>query len=323
MKKVFFITYCIIFCFVSSLAFAKILFRSYCNGSFEFYMMDDDGSNVERLTDNPHNDLTPRWSPDGKQIAFVRDMDAGNRQQFDLFIMDVGETYERRLTDHPAADGPQIAWSPDGKQIVFVSTRNEGINIFAIDLESRAVKQLTDTFSSSSDPDWSADRKHIVYQQGRNIYTMNADGTNQQSLGPNDGRFSRYSPRWSPNGDAILYLEKDFQNINAKDAVDNLVIHRKPLLNEPQVHPLPLTYNAHKACWTSDGREILFSAKDSNDPQDRFNIYRYHIASRKITKLPNTLRRNQYLADWIDNAALAVEPVEKLPLGWAQLKQLD
>lgn len=329
MKKTFFVICCIISCFLPSFAFAKILFIASIDGKFEIFMMGDDGGNVKRLTNNQHNEYSPRWSPDGKRIAFVRNMGTANKPQYDLFVMDVKGTYERRLTDHPAADGPQIAWAPDGKRIAFVSVRNPGVNIYIIDLESGAIKQLTNTILSA-DPDWSPDGRHIVFersmqQKGRSIYTINADGMNEQPLVPNQARFFRYSPRWSPNSDAILYVETEFLHLNNIDdvAAKNLVIHREPDLKKKNVHPISRAYFVRKACWASDGREVLFSARKQGDPQNRLNIYRYNIASRQIRKLPNALGRNQNLADWIDDSALPVFPADKLALQWAELKQLD
>ena len=230
MKIKLFIGCCLCLSLLSSLVSAKILFHStrgttFIQGKdhdFSIYMMDDDGSNVRKLTDTPFFEITPRWAPDGKALAFARDIDIAltTEMQTELFIMDVKGTYEIRLTDHPKQDGGDLAWSPDGNRIAFVSTRSGHIDIHLIDVASRAVKQLTNNAGLgglSAAPDWSPDGKHIAYQQlipgqGRTIYTMDANGGNQKPLVPADDLF-RYGPRWSPDGDAILYGEIEYRII--------------------------------------------------------------------------------------------------------------
>ena len=49
----------------------RIVFTSRRDGNNEIYVMDADGGNRERLTDNPANDFDPDWSPDGTKIAFA------------------------------------------------------------------------------------------------------------------------------------------------------------------------------------------------------------------------------------------------------------
>jgi Tol biopolymer transport system component len=93
---------------------SRIAFSSDRDGNTEIYLMNADGSNIIRLTNDPASDLEPSWSPDGKLIAFSSNRD-GN---IDIYVMDVnaaiqsaGNAYVWRLTDHPGDDvGP--AWRP-------------------------------------------------------------------------------------------------------------------------------------------------------------------------------------------------------------------
>jgi Tol biopolymer transport system component len=93
---------------------SRIAFTSNRDGNSEIYLMNPDGSDVVRLTDNPASDKEPAWSPDGSMIAFSSDRNGS----FDIFVMGVagtlqgtGSTWVRRLTTSPGDDvGP--AWMP-------------------------------------------------------------------------------------------------------------------------------------------------------------------------------------------------------------------
>ena len=57
----------------------KIAFASYRDGNFDIYLMDADGGGQTRLTENPAEDFSPAWSPDGKRLALVSTRD-GNAE---------------------------------------------------------------------------------------------------------------------------------------------------------------------------------------------------------------------------------------------------
>lgn len=85
----------------------KIAFASDRDGNPEIYVIDVDGGNLRRLTDDPAIDEYPTWSPDGQWIAFHSNRDG----DFDIYIMRPDGSDLRRLTDDPA-DDMQPAWSP-------------------------------------------------------------------------------------------------------------------------------------------------------------------------------------------------------------------
>jgi len=93
-----------------------IAFNSERAGNTDIYIMNADGNDQRRLTDDPAYDAWPSWSPDGSQIAFVSTRN-GNP---DIFIMDADGSNLRQLTDHPAND-IWPAWSLDGTRIAFPS----------------------------------------------------------------------------------------------------------------------------------------------------------------------------------------------------------
>jgi hypothetical protein len=69
----------------------------------QIYLMDGDGSNVRRLTENAHMDNFPALSPDGKKIVFHRRV--GGRGQFQLFMINADGTGERQMTNPPGLSG--------------------------------------------------------------------------------------------------------------------------------------------------------------------------------------------------------------------------
>src|SRR5436305_10322178 len=97
---------------------------TYSNGRVAFsYLGDlwiagDDGSNVHRLTDHVAREIFPRFSPDGKWIAF-----SSNREgNFDVYVISAEGGKPKQLTFH-SADDNVVGWPADGKKVLFTSTR--------------------------------------------------------------------------------------------------------------------------------------------------------------------------------------------------------
>ena len=106
---------------------AKLVrYPHYHNGRVAFtylgdiWTADESGANLQRITANPARDVYPRFSPDGKWIAFSSDR-AGN---LDVYIVPAAGGQPKQLTFH-SADDSVLGWSPDSKQILFSSQRGE------------------------------------------------------------------------------------------------------------------------------------------------------------------------------------------------------
>ena len=94
------------------------------NRGFEIYVMNADGSNQVRLTNNEFSDSNPSWSPDSGKITFDTDRD-GN---FEIYSMNSNGSNQINLTNHSSSDFGPI-WSPDGNRIAFLSFRESVMNI--------------------------------------------------------------------------------------------------------------------------------------------------------------------------------------------------
>jgi Tol biopolymer transport system component len=226
----------------------RIVFHSNRDGNWEIYVMNADGSNQTRLTDNPVDDGAPSWSPHDQKIAFASERD-GNEE---IYTMNADGSNLMRLTDNPAPDETP-SWSPDGTRIVFGSNRDGNYEIYTMNTDGSNLTRLTDNPAADEMPSWSHDGQKIAFDSDRDgnyeIYTMNADGSNLMRLTDNpadDG-----VPSWSPDGQKIAFVSERDGNpeIYAMNADGS---NQTRLTNNPTFDEMP--------SWSPDGQKIAFTS---------------------------------------------------------------
>src|SRR5579862_8282708 len=100
----------------------KIVHESYCDGNWEVYLMNADGSNPVNLTKTPDIDeLYPKVSPDGQRICFQADEGKEEAKVRRLYLMDIDGTHRIKIADHAR----EPCWSADGKKIAYLPEEYE------------------------------------------------------------------------------------------------------------------------------------------------------------------------------------------------------
>ena len=228
----------------------KIAFvEKYNNKKFKLNIADYDGYNITSLLDSKMPIISPRWSPDGKNIAYV----SFEKQKPIIYIQEIA-TGKRRLLANFKGNNSAPAWSPDGKRLAIVLTYNTNSQIYLINADGSDVKRLVRSRSITTEPAWSPDGKEIYYTSnqggGPQIYKFDLESS-EVSRVTFEGKYNLY-PNLSYDGKLLLYLTQDegkfkvaLQNLQSKQV---LKLTRGPLDEAPVFAP--------------NGHMILFVYKD-------------------------------------------------------------
>lgn len=180
----------------------RVVFTSILTGSKELYLMDYDGYNIRKITNDRGLNLSPKWSPDGNGITYTSYRSGSPA----IYTLDMATG---RLWKVIAFPGLNIspAWSPSGNELAFANSQEGPTQLYRVDREGKALQRLTVDQSDNLSPSWSPTGAEIAFTSNRGggpqIYMMNADGTNVRRL-TFSGDYNT-SPAWSSKGHAIAY----------------------------------------------------------------------------------------------------------------------
>lgn len=167
-------------------------------------IMDSDGANHRFITNGQSIVLTPRFSPDYKQILYLSYADKRPR----IYIYDI-EAGRSRLVTESANQTFSPRWSPDGKTILYSMAVGGNTDIYRVPVEGGTPQRLTTEPGIETGGSFSPDGKRIVFESDRSgkqqIYVMNTDGTGTQRVSFGGGQYA--TPEWSPRGDLIAFTK--------------------------------------------------------------------------------------------------------------------
>jgi len=249
------------------------------------WLVDTAGGAPVQFSRGPGRDSSPRWSPDGRRLAFLSDRDSRGAQ---LYVIELSGGEPRKLTSLPEGASSPV-WSPDGSRLVVVArtpveseqdakpknpparvitiikyrANGEGFiydrrkHLFTVDARSAETCQLTDGDWDDVQPCWSPDGSRIAFVSARHdlrdsdhaldIFVVSAAGGVPQRLTPGGGHAAL--PAWSSDGTAIAYLGY----ADAEDAPRN---SRLLLVSAAGGEPR----------WISDGCDRQFEAFETAAP---------------------------------------------------------
>ena len=270
------------------------------------YRINVDGSNQVQLTFGERGESTPRWSPDGRHIAFSarRDADANNQ----IYLLDTNGGEAWRVTNHGNAPS-SITWSHDGKAIWFLATDVKSAeererdrlqddvysfeetnfkhrHLWSTDLTGNT-KKITDGNFSVLSFKPSANGRQIAMMRAptpllehsrlAEVWTTDAEGGSPLQLTKNE--LGETNPAFSPDGATIAFTaaaNEKFENYH------NGKIFVMPASGGAARVLLPeATFEAENVNWSKDGRAVYVTANMGVHNQ----LIRVDVTSRQMTSL--------------------------------------
>jgi TolB protein len=168
-------------------------------------IMDQDGQNLRYLTQGQHLALTPRFSPNNRELTYTA-YDSGHPTVLRLNL-DSGQ--QQVVANFPGMTfAPRF--SPSGERIVMTLQKEGASSIHDMDLRTGQLRQLTFGPHIDTAPCYSPDGAQIVFESDRSghqqLYVMSANGSAPRQITAGDGRYS--TPVWSPRGDLIAFTKQ-------------------------------------------------------------------------------------------------------------------
>lgn len=151
------------------------------NRSYTLLVADSDGYNPQTILTSDQPLMSPAWSPDGRQIAYV----SFEKKLAEIYIQEVTTGSRRKLATFKGINGAP-AWSPDGRQLALTLSRDGNPEIYVMDVANGALRRLTNGAAIDTEPVWTPDSRSIIFTSDRGgsaqLYRVPARGGKAERL---------------------------------------------------------------------------------------------------------------------------------------------
>jgi len=258
----------------------KLAFVDDSTGKREIYVSDYDGHNSRRITSDKSIALLPRWSPDGKYLAYGSYKEGGPF----LYLKDMISGSVRRLSGQSGLN-IGASWAPNGKEIALTLSHKGNPDIFIINLQGKILQQLVHNYGIDVSPAFSPEGDKIAFVSNRSgspqIYVLDLNSKKEERL-TYEGRYNT-SPTWSSrNRIAFVSMTDGKFDICTMDSVGGGFRR----LTDSKA-------NNEEPCWSPDGRYIMFTS----DRDGSYHLYIMNANGQNQRRIAS-MKGNQTAPSW-------------------------
>ncbi|MEO8298533.1 MAG: Tol-Pal system beta propeller repeat protein TolB [Burkholderiales bacterium] len=184
----------------------RISYVSKSAGLFTLWVADADGQGAQEALKGSEPIISPAWSPDGRELAYVSFED----RKAKVYVQDITSGKRRSVANFRGSNSAP-AWSPDGATLAVTLSREGGSQLFMMGRGGENVRRFTSSSAIDTEAAWSADGTRLYFVSDRGggpqIYRMPAGGGSAERV-TLQGNYN-ISPALSPDGRYMAFVTRN------------------------------------------------------------------------------------------------------------------